>query len=76
MDRFRWLDFDPCYTALRQASNDYKRFVEQGISPAEQLFLSEMIARSQIAGSGRFTEEVENRTGVRIQNRKPGRPRK
>ena len=76
VDRFDWVDLDPCYMALMRPAESYKAFVEESICPEEQEFLSEAVARSQVTGSSQFTDEIERRTGVRIQNRRPGRPGK
>ncbi len=71
-----FLDLDECYLALSDPEVDYKRFVEEGISEGEQRFIQQSLERNQLTGSNRFVDEIEARTGFRIEHRKPGRPRK
>lgn len=66
----RWLglvDIEP---------NAYKDFVASRIDPEEQIFLQRAVASNQLTGSLRFIDEVEERTGIRVERRNPGRPKK
>jgi len=55
----------------------YKAFVEDGVAAKEQQAFIQMAAeRNQLTGGSRFVEEVELRTGVRINHRGRGRPKK
>ena len=36
--------------------------------------IHEAVQRSQLTGSGRFVDEVEQITGLRVESRRPGRP--
>lgn len=68
------LNFDPCYRRLRCPANDYRSFVAEGIPPEEYRFIRERVQRNRLTGDGSFVNEVERRTGVRIEYREPGRP--
>jgi hypothetical protein len=71
-----WLDFDAFYLGLEQPQMTYRDFVEQGISPDEQLFIKQTVERNQLTGSGMFVDEIEQRLEVRVEHREPARPRK
>ncbi len=74
-----WLDSDPCFSALGDTASKrrviYKAFVEDaaGADKTHQ-FIQTAISRNQLTGNSRFIDEVEKRTGVRIENRGRGRP--
>ena len=68
------LDADPCYHKLQHSSERYRAFVEQGVSDEERVFIRTRVARNCLTGDGEFVEEVERRTGLRIEYREPGRP--
>ena len=74
-----WLDSDPCYSALGDTVSkrriNYKAFVEDAAGANEtHQFIQTAISRNQLTGSSRFINEVEKRTGVRIEYRGRGRP--
>jgi putative transposase len=69
-----WLDFDECYLGLKKPSVNYRQFVEMGISKSEQQFIHQAVARNQLTGGTTFIDEIEARTGIRIECRKRGRP--
>ena len=77
---FDWLDVDPCYQALGKSDIDrqarYRTFVENGIPAGELALFREALQRGQLTGAGHFADEVEAIVGRRIENRRPGRPRK
>jgi putative transposase len=72
------LDVDVCYQALGIADedrrNNYLDFVGQGIPQAEQLFLREAYRRNQLSGDSTFIDEIEQRIGIRVEQRGRGRP--
>ncbi|WP_226662905.1 hypothetical protein [Microbulbifer aggregans] len=53
----------------------YKEFVQAGVSADELAFLNEAWSRNQLTGNGRFVDEIERRVGLRVEHRRPGRPR-
>ncbi|MEZ5525276.1 MAG: transposase [Pseudomonadales bacterium] len=54
----------------------YIEFLESGITSAEQRFIQESVSRNQLTGNARFIDEIEMRTGMRVEQRGRGRPRK
>ena len=73
------LDLDPVTEALgsnlaarREA---YRKFVLQSEPIAEREFIRTAVRRNQLTGDSRFIDEIERRTGVRIDARKQGRPK-
>jgi len=54
----------------------YRQFVEQGIPEEEQHFIHERVQCNGLTGGSAFTDEIELRTGLRIEHRLPGRTRK
>ena len=77
---FTWLNFDPCYLALgttmEERSRRYMAYVNSSIPEAEWELIREAVRRNQLTGTPRFVDEVESIIGMRVENRKPGRPRK
>lgn len=71
-----WLDLDPCYMSYTNPRVMYKKFVEEGISSGEQQFLQAAVASSHLTGDLSFVDEIENRMGIRVECRRPGRPKK
>ena len=70
------LDPDPCYLRFSRPEEEYRVFVEQGISVDEDFFIRERLHRNGLTGHGGFVDEVERRTGLRVESRAPGRPGK
>jgi putative transposase len=75
-----WLDCDP---VTREMGEDdagrqraYARFVRADIADGELGFIRIAVRRNQLTGRGRFVDEIEQRTGLRIEARGPGRPAK
>jgi len=74
-----WLDVDPVTaamggtTAARAAA--YARFVGGEISAEENQQIRTAVQRNQLTGSQRFVDEIERRTGLRVEARGQGRPR-
>ena len=75
-----WLDPDPVTLAMGEdeASRQraYARFVSADIDVDEQALIRTAVRRNQLTGRGRFVDEIERRTGLRVETRGPGRPRK
>jgi len=73
-----WMGTDAVLPMLasdgKRAAQRYKDFVAAGCP--DQVFIQETTNRNQLLGSPRFVNEVERRTGRRIENRARGRPRK
>ncbi len=70
------LDPDPHYQEMSAPEQLYRQFVEQGIPVEEQRFIHDRVQRNGLTGGSAFTDEIEFRTGLRIEHRLPGRPRK
>ena len=75
-----WLDFDETYQALgatpAERQSRYRRFVDEEAHPSETTLIRQALSRNQLTGNAAFIDEIELRTGVRIENRGPGRPYK
>ena len=54
----------------------YAWFVMADIDDDEQELIRTAVRRNQLTGRGRFVDENEQRTGLRIEARGPGRPQK
>ena len=73
-----WLDPDPVTwdmgdnESARQRA--YKQFVDTKIPDDEHELSRTAVRRNQLTGKGRFVDEIEQRTGLRIEARGPGRP--
>jgi len=77
----RWLDEDPSFESLgdsiRQCRKNYKAYVEDWVgAQVSQQFIQIAVDRNQLTGSTLFTDQIESRTGVRIEYRGRGRPAK
>jgi len=62
-------------TTADERQRRYKAFLESGVSSAEQTFIKESVSRNQLTGNHRFVDEIERRTGLRVERRGRGRPR-
>jgi REP-associated tyrosine transposase len=73
-----WLDRDACYLGLgadkQEREAAYRAFVEISVSAEEQRFIQAALERNQLTGGNSFIDEVEQRTGLRIEYRGQGRP--
>jgi putative transposase len=80
LDRSDWLDPDPCYVGLGATDAErrrwYQEFLRAGISTGERKPIREAVQRGQLTGSSRFTREVADIVGRRVERRGPGRPAK
>ena len=74
------LDLDSSYLALgedtTQRIDRYQAYLKQGASDKEIELLRAAWVRNQLTGNNRFIDEIEQRVGLRIENRTRGRPRK
>jgi len=72
------LDMDEGYLALGDTVQGrlmrYRRFLGEPSEPAEVNLIREGLQRNQLTGNSRFVDEVERRTGIRIERRGRGRP--
>lgn len=75
-----WLDPDPVTSALGSTTTETRRvyadFVGNGISAAERKFLGDAVSRNRLTGDSAFVDEIERRTGLRVEARTRGRPKK
>lgn len=74
-----WLDVDHCFLALGRhllvRRERYEGFVNQAVRPEEVSLIHEALQCGQLTGSARFIDEVEQITGIRIEQRGQGRPK-
>ena len=75
-----WIDNDPVTDSLGNTAatrrRAYARYVRENVPVSETKLIRKAVARNQLTGSDRFVDEIERRTGIRIENRGRGRPRK
>lgn len=78
--RDEWLDADPVMKCLGEDGTKraaaYARFVAAGISKEEHHRIRDAVRRNQLTGGRCFIDEIEQRTGIRVESRGQGRPRK
>jgi putative transposase len=75
----KWLDVPPTFGALgvnhAQRIEKYSDFVNQlGDARKESEFIGAAVERNQLTGGAKFIDEVERRTGIRVEFRSRGRP--
>jgi len=75
LERNSLLDRDPHYLGLARPEEQYRQFVEQGITAKEQLFIQQRVQQNALTGSAAFVDEIEKRTSLRIEYRALGRPK-
>lgn len=72
------LALDNCYLGLadteRERLQRYRRFLGEPSSNDEMALIREGLQRNQLTGNSRFVDEVERRTGLRVERRGRGRP--
>lgn len=75
-----WIDKSPGFEALGLTHSDrlarYSEFMEQATPASELQLIRQALQRGQLTGSPRFTNEIENITGIRVSQRPRGRPEK
>lgn len=75
-----WLDRDCCYLGLAETTEarrkKYQAWVLSGTLASELRLIREASQRGQLVGSALFRDEVERKTGRRVESRGPGRPKR
>jgi len=75
-----WLDPDPCYLALGRTETErrrrYREFLQAAVPSGEWELIREAVQRGQLTGTERFTQEVADILGRRVERRGQGRPAK
>jgi putative transposase len=75
-----WLDLDPCYLALghdeAERRRRYRDYLHAAIPGGEWELIREAVQRGQLTGNARFTDEVADILGRRVERRGRGRPAK
>jgi len=75
-----WLDSNPCFEALggtdEQRRLRWQAFVSQAVAPEQLETIRSALQRGQLTGSERFVREIEQITGLRVETRGRGRPKK
>lgn len=79
--RCEWLDVSPSFEALgadwEARVKSYKQFVDDlPCARKAATFIGAAVDRNQLTGGSRFIDEVEERTGLRVEFRARGRPAK
>jgi len=73
------IDRDSCYQALGHDDiarrTAYAHWVCRGGEEIDVKLIRAALSRGQLTGTARFMDEVEDRIGLRIQTRGPGRPK-
>jgi len=74
------VDLHPSYFALgkneQERQKAYAEYVLGTVPEYEIKLIRDALQRGQLTGNDRFRIEIEKKFGVRISNKKPGRPRK
>lgn len=74
-----WLDEPPTLASLGQTPEDriqnYRNFVADRANAISDGLIRQAIDRNKLTGGERFIDEVERRTGIRVEMRGPGRPK-
>jgi putative transposase len=74
------IDPDPAYIAMSadesQRKREYEKWVLSSIPEGEWECIRGAIQRGHLTGKDQLEEEVAKRLGIRLEMRKPGRPRK
>jgi len=72
------LDYDTSFLALadecKQRRGKYKEYMQQSITNGEMRLIRTALQRNKLTGNARFTDEIEERIGERIESRDRGRP--
>jgi REP-associated tyrosine transposase len=74
-----WLDDSQVYLALGSTQSRrgerYRDFVNEGVSSEQQQLIQRAVERNQLTGNTQFIDEIERKTGVRVDCRGQGRPK-
>jgi putative transposase len=54
----------------------YREFIAQSASVFETKFISQRLESNRLTGGDQFVEEIELKTGIRLECKRPGRPSK
>lgn len=75
-----WIDSDPVTAGLGPTigarRHAYAKYVGEHVAEAEYTLIRNAVRRNQLTGGHRFVDEIERRTGIRVENRGRGRPGK
>jgi len=52
----------------------YQEYVAENTPSSEAEFISERLESNRLTGGSRFVKEIERRTGIRLEYKRPGRP--
>ncbi len=79
MAKQNWLDLDPFYQGLAKTAKkrreEYQAYIRETIVEDEMQQIRAAIQRGQLTGSEQFIDEIEDKIGIRIESRGPGRPK-
>lgn len=79
-DEGRIIDPDPAFEGLAENEGErktaYARWVLSAVPEGEWAKIREAVQRSHLTGEHRLEEEVARKLGIRLELKKPGRPRK
>ncbi len=53
---------------------DYRNYLAQDTPSSEAEFISQRLESNRLTGGDRFVKEIESRTGIRLEYKRPGRP--
>ncbi|AMN46276.1 transposase [Steroidobacter denitrificans] len=74
------LDWSPSYLSLgcseAERQSAYARYLLEAIPDSEWVLIRKSLQRGQLTGAGKFVDEIEKITGIRVEHRGRGRPRK
>lgn len=74
------VDLDPCYVGLggtpTERAERYASWVKGAIPIGEWERIRQAVQRGHLTGSLKFVEDVAAKIGIRVECRKPGRPKK
>ena len=74
-----WLDLDPFYLSLGNSPTDraekYCKWLKETIPESESKLIREAVQRGQLTANRKFSREISEKLGRRVELRGPGRPR-
>jgi len=63
------------FTKISDVSfENYRNYVAQDTPSSEAEFISQRLESNRLTGGGKFVKEIESRTGIRLEYKRPGRP--
>lgn len=76
----KWVDSDPTYLGISKEKGKrmklYEAYIKQDQREEEKTLIRGALQRGQLTGTKRFYDEVEQRIGIRVEQRTQGRPKK